>query len=177
MGIAHPSNSRKTLIVVQRLMLWLLCNDQYACTHTHTHTHTHTPTEAAILTMEAGPDCDNHVVAQGSCLHLTCSSRPRGTLTWARADGQPIRTRPPSCSSTSSSSSCPQSVSGDGNLVLESVTSEDAGYYICTASFLNQTAMKICHVSVAGEVSKLIYIWTEMVPHCIIVRVYYSCSI
>ena len=132
-------------------------NPKFLCLHTHTYT----PTESAILTMEAGPDCDNVMVAQGSCLQLTCSSRPRGTLTWARADGQPIRTRPPSCSS-SLSTSCPQSVSGDGNLVLESVTPEDAGYYICTASFLNQTAMKICRVSVAGEVSKL---RTEMVPY------------
>ena len=111
--------------------------------------------------MEAGPDCDNLVVAQGSCLQLTCSSRPRGTLTWTRPDGQPIRTQPPSCSS-SLSTSCPQSVSGDGNMVLNSVTPEDAGYYICTASFLNQTAMKICRVSVAGEVSKL---RTEIVPY------------
>ena len=129
--------------------------------HTHTHTstpmHTHAHTEAAILTVDVGPDCeDGHVVARGSCLQLTCSSRPRGSLTWSRADGRPIRTVPSSCSSSSSSPSsspCQQSVSGDGTLVLDSVTPEDAGYYICSASFRNQTAMKICHVTVAGKLA------------------------
>lgn len=117
--------------------------------HIHTYTHSLSPPESAILTLDAGPDCDDHVVSRGSCLQLSCSSRPRGSLLWSRADGRPIRSLPPSCSP--SSSSCRQSVSGDGTLVLNNVTPEDNGYYICSASFLNQTAMKICRVTVAGK--------------------------
>ena len=103
---------------------------------------------SVLLSMEVGPQCDNHVVRSGGCLRLTCSSSPHGPVSWSRLDGQQIRSTPYSCVG---STACSGGPGDEGTLLVENVTPEDAGIYICSASFLNDTVQEICRVTVGGN--------------------------
>ncbi len=106
----------------------------------------------AVLDVEVGPDCDNHVVPLGGCLRLTCSSSPRGPVQWSRLDGQEIQRKPNTCSTGDQTiSQCSQGGGGDGVLIVEDVHNEDAGYYLCTARFQNFTRSQVCHVVIGSK--------------------------
>ena len=89
------------------------------------------------------------MVIENGCLQLLCSSSPRGPVEWYRADGKPLRPVQESCSLEASS--CAPGVRGNGVLVVEEVGSEDAGYYICSATLQNQTSSEVCHVLIGGQ--------------------------
>lgn len=89
------------------------------------------------------------VVARNGCLQLECSSSPRGPVQWERVDGRPLHPTSESCSSVSP---CGEGAyGGEGALVMEGMREEDAGHYMCVASFQNSTARHVCHVVIGGE--------------------------
>lgn len=63
-------------------------------------------------------------------------------------DGKPLR---PFVESCSSASPCAGGEHGEGVLVVDGVRGEDSGYYVCSASFQNQTSAQVCHVTIGGE--------------------------
>ena len=124
-----------------------------------------------VLKVDVNADCDNHLVTAGDCLRLICSSAPQTDVTWHRADGQPIRSVQHSCDAQSP---CAAGAGGDGVMVVEGVTVDDAGYYICTASFQNATVSKICFVSIGGKIIIIVYLYPNkyygqlyVIPACI----------
>ena len=92
----------------------------------------------------------------GGCLRLTCSSSPKGPIKWSRIDGKELRAISESCKS---GSSCVGGVGGQGMLLVEDVGLEDAGYYMCTGIFQNQTVSDVCRVVVGGMEYINIYIY------------------
>lgn len=99
------------------------------------------------LKVSIDAQCTEYVVPNRGCLSLSCSSTPKGHIKWSRIDGKKLR---PVLESCTSASPCVSSMRGLGVLVVEDVGMEDAGYYMCTGTFQNQTTSDVCRVVVGG---------------------------
>ena len=106
------------------------------------------PTGVENLRVSINSDCSNHVVARNGCVRFLCSSSPQVPIQWSRVDGKPL---PPFVESCSSASPCAGGERGNGVLVIDGAQEENSGYYVCSASFQNQTSTQVCHVTVGGE--------------------------
>lgn len=99
------------------------------------------------LKVSIGSTCTEHVVASGGCLRLSCASTPRGPVRWSRIDGKQLRPVQESCVF---SSTCARGSRGRAVLVMEEMGEDDEGYYMCSATFQNQTVSDVCLVLVGG---------------------------
>lgn len=99
------------------------------------------------LQVHAGPSCDNHVVNEGSCLRLSCTSTPNSHTSWSRVDNKPTTDTPHTCRSFSTC--VPEG--GGSELVIEDMSEDHEGTYLCTASLLNVTTAVACRVSLGSE--------------------------